>query len=121
MASKLDGLLPAFARLLLDQHGLYLAEGLLPLPGSMAQHSGALLRYSRLSRFQPNHVRFARAWVAAAARGQEEQQLISNNFFAECMPEILAMAKVYHKQGWLQGPGQIAVDLLDACLAEAGH
>jgi hypothetical protein len=37
------------------------------------------------------------------------------------MPEVLMMARAYQKQGWVEGPGEIAGILLDACLAGAGH
>ena len=118
--AEIDALIPAFARLLLEQHTLYLAEGLPPPPASMAAHACALLHRSRLSIFHPAHVRFVRGWAAKQAQRDGEEPEVTN-LISECMAEVLAMARVYHKQGWVEGAGDIAGVLLDACLAESGH
>lgn len=118
--AEIDALIPASARWLLEEHTLYIAEGLPPPPASMAAHASALLCCSHLSRFQPAHVRFVRGWAAKQAqRGREEPEV--SDLISECMAEVLAMTRVCHKQGWVEGAGDIAGVLLDACLAESGH
>ena len=61
--AAIEKLVPAFAKILLDQHHNYCQQGLLQIPHSMQAHKELLKRYSCLSRFKPGHVKLAAAWL----------------------------------------------------------
>ena len=78
------------------------------------------MRYSMRNRYHPAHWKFVQAWLDSQERLTADASALADQLIGAKMSDVLAMSKVYQKQGWLSSPSVIARGLLDACLAARG-
>ena len=125
-AAKVERLLPALCKLLLDDHKLYLKEGTLPPCATMDAHKQLLTRSTHIPHglTQP-HVHHVKEWlqqhIVAAPGHVLMSEALDGLFISRHTDQLMFMHKQISKGFALVSMQSMVRGLVDAAMARMGH
>jgi hypothetical protein len=122
--TKIERLLPAICKLLLQEHTTYLQEGCLPIPETMKEHKDLLTRSTAAHAFATAHVQVINKWLSQVILHVPGAKLASSavtDRFISCNTQsALAVQRYYQNRGMAPCLHSLVDSLLDSCLALTG-